>query len=581
MISDNSPSLGWIRVTGTVVTYRNKIYYVPDDFTEKKYIYWDAEQPGRFIFSNTILNESTTRFLVLINKDGQHTITHSKNEYFNISFGASKLATVEKKIYGMYEEFQEENGKNTTKFSNITQTLDKINQTVGSITTQTTSIEESISQINQTANDIILEVKNTKKTFSNNILKDNINQGFMDLMSGIGVFQMAMERIMADEKKDFGGGTEEQDEIDAHISKLTELKEELFTFLREVAKSEDLSDDILKKLEKIENPIIPEINIAEKNLKDIIEGAGQDRNYSPSDRKSIYEFFAKYISVLNQHKNYLDEVLILGTGGKISEIIGKMFLDSSKGGFSFSEKINGIVDKQSEFKVSLDGIETKLSDKVSSTEISILRGEIRSKVSDSDFQTEIKQLGDKITSKVSSSEVTSIIEQNPKSIKLAFNKIDSASAVFDDKGLTINKGFVAVDCLTVPNNHEPIINLFTDQYAGDGFDPKIDARKTGNGKAIRLQYSSYHYIYVGNNTFDVYLNGGDRGKFSVKELSTQDSWDGTTYAARVNNEHLATRKYVNNYIGGTLRRNSDCIYIEVDGKRVRFYPNKTWDIDGF
>ena len=44
-VFDNSPTSHYIRLTGIIVTYNDKIYNVEDFYTDKKYIYWEADNP--------------------------------------------------------------------------------------------------------------------------------------------------------------------------------------------------------------------------------------------------------------------------------------------------------------------------------------------------------------------------------------------------------------------------------------------------------------------------------------------------------------------------------------------------------
>lgn len=159
MVSDNSPALGWVRVTDAVVTYNNTIYVLPPDATVKKYVYWEAERPDRFNYSDVILPDSATRYLVLINDNGQHTVVHSKTDNFNIAFDKGVQSAIEKKLYGMYEEFKDEMGANETKFSNIVQTIDSIKLTVGEMKSTDTVLEERYTTLLETVKGLGVEVR--------------------------------------------------------------------------------------------------------------------------------------------------------------------------------------------------------------------------------------------------------------------------------------------------------------------------------------------------------------------------------------------------------------------------------------
>lgn len=331
--------------------------------------------------------------------------------------------------------------------------------------------------------------------------------------------------------------------------------------------------------------IIDELDIMVRDIESAYSNFNllyREINSSPQmtniNKSSLYEFLVNLSGTINAQKNTLLKKLSTTDSGNITEIIGNLFLDNKKGGFSFSKEINGLKTKQTELSVSLDGFNTTVSGisrqiedvknilrenqtsiSQNDNSITLLARELRTTTEQTSSNIEslsarLTVQSNQIASKVSKDSFSSLIEQNANSVIIALNnegrKYGSYSKpnfVFDENGLTVNKGFVATDTLTVPNGHNPYINLFKEENGRvqgfNGGKPAIDAtfkNNTGFGDALRFKWNDDNYIKIAEDYFEVYLgNYGDRhdlnnNKPIFKVTNDELSYRGRTIARSYN-----------------------------------------------
>ena len=551
MILDNSPALGWIRITNAIITYNNIIYTIANECTEKKYVYWEAERPHIFKYTNEILNQSTMRFLILINDNGRHTKITPEDKNFNVSFDSEFTAKLEHKINGIYKEFTDKDGANIQKFSAIEQNQEGIRQTVAENIQKHKSLETRVSQIKQTATEISQELKTTKQTWKDDGLRQDVVDEFLKHMTSLGTLQQVFDAVSVDGKYE----RDEYNSLGKAVSDLRNTGNVLVKVLRlvetKITNSSE-SSAFHSKLDDIDRKI--------KLISQVIDESTQDGKLPAGDITRVNEEIARYMTFLNSLKETTNKILTVANQGELTELMSKYFLAQHNAGFLFKEKINGIDSRMTEFKVGLESVSSKVEDYKRQTSslieqtadgIKLSVSGLSRKVDDTNSnvniamnkannayrnadsaiskandaysnadnakemvsraETEIQLLKDGLRTKVSSSDVYSIIEQSPSAVRVAFNQIDSASAEFTSKGLTILKGYVATDTLTVPSGHYPVINLFTsgNDTTDLGGYPQIDATasyNSGYGHEIRFKWNDENYISVGEE-YDKY---GDR-----------------------------------------------------------------------
>ncbi|EIS9524122.1 tail fiber domain-containing protein [Clostridioides difficile] len=475
MILDNSPADSWIRITGVIVTYNNTLYQVVDTETNKKYIYWDADNPGTLKVSNVRLQEGNTQFLVVVNDNGKHTEVPINSSIFDISFDGNSRKNTEEQIWGLYETDEEHN----EKFVVIEKDIDGIHQTVLEVQEDASHIKENMSLIDQRAENVNILVKEVTKNFGgsqeNITLRENINKAIIKLNTDLGTFSSNMSNYFNDNEIT----DEEKEKIDIELNLLDTDKASLYTELQKLIDKTTGVDLVAINTSK------SALDAASTNLKSIINSVISDNIITPNDRILAINATAQYNLKINELKNTVDKIYITGMGGSISE--------------EFSQ-INATA-KEIKLEVArVDGV-TKTN------------------------AAEIKLTKDDITMMVTRNGSGSIVGIKPDKIEFGFNDISNYVEI-SRSGLTVNQGAIACDILTTPSGHEPIIRLFGSSRSGFA----IDARRSdgsSQASAIRLKYDSNNYFWVGYDTAEIYVDGEEH--FIVERDDTFVRCGGATF----------------------------------------------------
>ncbi|MCC0700993.1 tail fiber domain-containing protein [Clostridioides sp. ZZV15-6383] len=475
MILDNSPADSWIRITGVIVTYNNTLYQVVDTETNKKYIYWDVDNPGTLKVSNVRLPEGNTQFLVVVNDNGKHTEVPINSPIFDISFDGNSRKNTEEQIWGLYETDE----KHNEKFVVIEKDIDGIHQTVLEVQEDASHIKENMSLIDQRAENVNILVKEVTKNFGgsqeNITLRENINKAIIKLNTDLGTFSSNLSNYFNDNEIT----DEEKEKIDIELNLLDTDKASLYTELQKLIDRTTGVDLVAINTSK------SALDASNTNLKSIINSVISDGIITPSDRILAINATAQYNLKINELKNTVDKIYITGMGGSISE--------------EFAQ-INATA-KEIKLEVArVDGV-TKTN------------------------SAQIKLTKDDITMMVTRNNSGSIIGIKPDKIEFGFNDISNYVEI-DRNGLTVNQGAIACDILTTPSGHEPIIRLFGSSRSGFA----IDARRSdgsSQASAIRLKYDSNNYFWVGYDTAEIYVDGEEH--FIVERDDTFVRCGGATF----------------------------------------------------
>ncbi|EGT5282695.1 tail fiber domain-containing protein [Clostridioides difficile] len=475
MILDNSPADSWIRITGIIVTYNNTLYQVVDTETNKKFIYWDADNPGALKASNVRLQEGNTQFLVVVNDNGKHTEVPISSSIFDISFDGNSRKNTEEQIWGLYEADKEHN----EKFVVIEKDIDGIHQTVLEVQEDTSHIKENMSLIDQRAENVNILVKEVTKNFggsqTNITLRENINKSIIKLNADLGTFSSNMSNYFNDNEIT----DEEKEKIDIELNLLDTDKASLYTELQKLIDKTTGVDLVAINTSKTA------LDAASTNLNSIINSIISGSIITPSDRILAINATAQYNLKINELKNTVDKIYITGMGGSISE--------------EFSQ-------------INATAKEIKL-------EVAKVDGATKTNAA------EIKLTKDDITMMVTRNGSGSIIGIKPDKIEFGFNDISNYVEI-DRNGLTVNQGAIACDILTTPSGHEPIIRLFGSSRSGFA----IDARRSdgsSQASAIRLKYDSNNYFWIGYDAAEIYVDGEEH--FIVERDDTFVRCGGATF----------------------------------------------------
>ena len=445
-IYNNSPTFTYIRVDGASVVYDKEVYMVARMYTNQKYIYWDFNTPYQFVTSNVRLEESSTRFLVLINDKGVH--TEVPQETISISFDANSDEAIRNRIYGIYEK----NEEFEDKFVAVEMDIDGIKSIVGESEEDEGTLLYKMSKMEQRADKIELSVEEVTKEFNTSVemtkLREEVNGAFVKLNSDLALFKSGTTTWFKDNeiKRD------EKTEIQASIDVLVSSKSKLYSKIDKVLNLETVKND--KTTSTGIKTGKTNLNTSHDNLVKIINNAIADSTIVPSERTLVTNAFAQYTLKINELKNVIDDAIILGFGAKVVEELSKIEMKSDEiqllvqkvekeGGEALSTAIaeiklttdaitSSIQKVEKDAQSNLDSATSKINQTVNSIQTQVTAQNTRLGKAEST----ITQHANQIASKVDVNGVKSTIQQNPESVRIAFSGIND-NIDFDHQGIKI------------------------------------------------------------------------------------------------------------------------------------------------
>lgn len=362
-ISNNSPTMSYIHISGISVVWNNETYMVQDFATNKKYIYWNADFPHQLNASNVMPSRSTKQYLVIVNDNGMHTLVPPTSDDFSISFEGNSNQAIKDRIFGLYEK----NEHFGNKFVAIEENIDGIKSVIG--TTEETpdgTLVDRISKVEQSANEINLSVEEISKKYNDdketNELRENLNSSIIKLNSTLGTFKSEL----TDYFKNNEVSSEEQVKIKTQLEILKNNKiilEGYVNTVRLIAESNNQTQDVVA-LDSAKKSL----QIAHDNLHNNVTNAIIDSIISPTENTIIIDSFAKYNLKINELKNTCDDIIILGVGGVITEELANISIKSNEIKLSVSKVEEDFKNDMSIQKLELKGQIDDVNDSVGALE---------------------------------------------------------------------------------------------------------------------------------------------------------------------------------------------------------------------
>ena len=324
-ISNNSPTMSYIHISGISVAWNNETYMVQDFATNKKYVYWNADLPNQLNASNVMPNRSTKQHLIIVNDNGMHALVPSTSDNFSISFDGNSNQAIKDRIFGLYEK----NEQFGNKFVAIEQDINGIKQIVGDNGENSDgSLIDRVSKIEQRADGIDLSVEKISKKYNDdketNQLRENLNSSIIKLNSTLGTFK----RELTDYFKNNEITSEEKVKIETQLGILANEKTILDGYVNTIkltAENNNQTQDAIA-IESAKQAL----QIAHDNLYNNITNAVIDSIITPTENTIIIDSFAKYNLRINELKKTCDDVIILGLGGVITEELANINIKSDE-----------------------------------------------------------------------------------------------------------------------------------------------------------------------------------------------------------------------------------------------------------
>ena len=348
-ISNNSPTMSYIHISGISVVWNNETYMVQDFATNKKYIYWNADFPHQLNASNVMPNRSTKQHLVIVNDNGMHTLVPSTSDNFSISFDGNSNQAIKDRIFGLYEK----NEQFGNKFVAIEQDINGIKQIVGDNGESSDgSLIDRVSKVEQKSDEIDLSVKEVSKKYNDdketNKLREDLNSAIIKLNSTLGTFKGEL----TDYFKNNEITSEEQVKIETQLGILINEKtvlDGLVDTIKLIAENNNQTQDAIA-IESAKQAL----QIAHDNLCNNITNSIIDSIITPTENTIIIDSFAKYNLRINELKKTCDDIIILGLGGVITEELANINIKSDEIRLSVSKVESDFKNDMSVQKIELE-----------------------------------------------------------------------------------------------------------------------------------------------------------------------------------------------------------------------------------
>ena len=348
-ISNNSPTMSYIHISGISVVWNNETYMVQDFATNKKYIYWNADFPHQLNASNVMPSRSTKQYLVIVNDNGMHTLVPPTSDDFSISFEGNSNQAIKDRIFGLYSK----NDEFENQFVAIEQDINGIRSIVGTTERYNDgTLIDRISKVEQSANEINLSVEEISKKYNDdkeiNKLREDLNSSIIKLNSTLGTFKSEL----TDYFKNNEITSEEQVKIETQLGILTSEKatlERYVDIVKLIAEGNNQTQDVVA-IESAKKAL----QIVHDNLHNNISNAVIDSIITPTENTIIIDSFAKYNLRVNELKNTCDDIIILGLGGVITEELANINIKSDEIKLSVSKVESDFKNDMSVQKIELE-----------------------------------------------------------------------------------------------------------------------------------------------------------------------------------------------------------------------------------
>lgn len=466
-LQDNNPQYRWISWKNLLITYENKIYQIQNGKTNKKYVYWNVDNPYILECFNRTQPQKVGFYQVFINDKGIG--TERSHDEISLSWDGNNIDVVTEQIFGLHEE----NKKNGTKFMYIENDINHIKNVVGNSKEDEGSLLNQISKIEQKSDNINLSVKELEKKYDfdseTSKLREGLNKSMIDFNSSLGEFKSELYTYYKDNKI----SEEENKKIKANLKILQDKKDILLEYIDKTSEymdekgNTDEGNKIRSGREKYINSV--------KNLENYITTAISDSTTIPSEITMIIDLFGKCNSSIQELKNTCDDCIFLGAGGSTIEALSKLDI------------------KKDEILLEVDRNQDKNNKEFSKLDI------------------KTNQISMEVGSKVGDCEVISSINQTPERIKIKANRLelDGYVEIQDLKeegktiinGSNISTGTIDASRVNIKGGTDKKIVIANDNYCvydGNEIDENrkifIGFRKHSEGKTVPTVILGYNGI---------------------------------------------------------------------------------------
>ena len=374
-ILDNNPSFRYINIRNMVVIFEDRAYSINDMYTNQKYIYWDLKTPNDLIESNIKLDQTATRFWIIMNDKGTSTIIPQdriiiSGDKAQSAFGSGDINS------GEFQSLKQQVADNKEKYNIISTDVDGMKKIIGTeeeledgtILKEIHSIKENAKEFERTIREVQTSVKDEYKEF-----RDKITATLIAMTTSLSEFKADINSFSYDSEITEAEKITMEDDISKLISSYTDINTTLDGLIGILEINGETT-----YINRI-NSYNRNIDTAMNNLINITRTAISDNETNSTEMTTIIGAIANTAVKISDMKALIDEIVTLGLGGTMYEEFSKLNMykdkiqmevhnvakqgDTLQDTFSkFEQDANSISQTVTKHTETINGMTTDLSD---------------------------------------------------------------------------------------------------------------------------------------------------------------------------------------------------------------------------
>ena len=325
-ILDNNPSFRYINIRNMVVIFEDRAYSINDMYTNQKYIYWDLKTPNDLIESNIKLDQTATRFWIIMNDKGTSTIIPQdriiiSGDKAQSAFGSGDVNS------GEFQSLKQQVADNKEKYNILSTDVDGMKKIIGTeeelkdgtILKEIHSIKENAKEFERTIIEVQASVKDEYKEF-----RDKITATLIAMTTSLSEFKADINSFSYDSEITEAEKTTMEDDISKLISSYTDVNTTLDGLIGILEINGETT-----YINRI-NSYNRNIDTAMNNLINITRTAISDNETNSTEMTTIIGAIANTAVKISDMKALVDEIVTLGLGGTMYEEFSKLNMYKDK-----------------------------------------------------------------------------------------------------------------------------------------------------------------------------------------------------------------------------------------------------------
>lgn len=325
-ILDNNPSFRYINIRNIVVIFEDRAYSINDMYTNQKYIYWDLKTPNDLIESNIKLDQTATRFWIIMNDKGTSTIIPQdriiiSGDKAQSAFGSGDVNS------GEFQSLKQQVADNKEKYNILSTDVDGMKNIIGTeeeledgtILKEIHSIKENAKEFERTIREVQTSVKDEYKEFRN-----KITATLIAMTTSLSEFKADINSFSYDSEITEAEKITMEDDISKLISSYTDVNTTLDGLIGILEINGETT-----YINRI-NSYNRNIDTAMNNLINITRTAISDNETNSTEMTTIIGAIANTAVKISDMKALVDEIVTLGLGGTMYEEFSKLNMYKDK-----------------------------------------------------------------------------------------------------------------------------------------------------------------------------------------------------------------------------------------------------------